>query len=342
MAQPVAAARIACVPPPGGGPPQPKKAAEDGGPAAPSIQIQAWSPDAPYLDALKAADDEQVEAAYLAARVDNARSPSFFLDCGDHLLGRGLREEGLRVLSNLAELDLGDAAVLRMYAWRLRQASELEAAIELLEDVLEARPDEPQSHRDLALALGERFEARGDPADGLRSAALLWHVVSHHWPRFPEIELIALMELNRLLRLLERDGVEVPAEVEPRFRKLLDLDLRISMSWDTDLTDVDLHVYEPTGEHAYYGSNRTRIGGLVSRDFTQGYGPEEYVLRRAASGKYEIKAHYYSSHQQTLTGACTVVVEVFTDFGRDSEQRQVLTLRLDEPGREVRVGAISR
>ena len=42
------------------------------------------------------------------------------------------------------------------------------------------------------------------------------------------------------------------------------------MSWDADLTDVDLHVFEPTGEHAYYGHNRTSVGGLVSLDFRQG------------------------------------------------------------------------
>ncbi len=31
----------------------------------------------------------------------------------------------------------------------------------------------------------------------------------------------------------------------------LDLDVCISMSWDADLTDVDLHVFEPPSEHAY-------------------------------------------------------------------------------------------
>ena len=32
------------------------------------------------------------------------------------------------------------------------------------------------------------------------------------------------------------------------------------------------------------------IGGLVSRDFTQGYSPEEYLVRRAAHGMYKIDA----------------------------------------------------
>lgn len=116
------------------------------------------------------------------------------------------------------------------------------------------------------------------------------------------------------------------------------------MSWDMDLTDVDLHVFEPTGEHAYYQHNLTQMGGLVSRDFTQGYGPEEYVLKKALPGKYIVKAHYYGSSQQTISGACTVIVTVFTNFtnyGREDENKQVLTLRLEQPSDDVVVGEIT-
>jgi len=169
---------------------------------------------------------------------------------------------------------------------------------------------------------------------------LLWDVIRRDWDRFPEIELIALMELNRLIHLTHQAGIETPKDIDPRLIKLLDLDVRISMSWDADLTDVDLHVFEPNGEHAYYGHNRTQMGGLVSRDFTQGYGPEEYVLRKARPGDYTVKTHYYGSHQQTLTGACTVIVNVFTNFGRPNEERQVLTLRLEEASDQVTVGTI--
>ena len=159
--------------------------------------------------------------------------------------------------------------------------------------------------------------------------------------RFPEIELIALMELNRLIAKARDRGVATPARIDPRLVRLLDLDLRISMAWDLDLTDVDLHVFEPNGEHAYYGQNQTSGGGLVSRDFRQGYGPEEYVRRKAAAGDYIVKAHYYGSHQQDVAGACTVIVHVTVNFGRPNEQRQVLTLRLDRPSDQVVVGNVT-
>lgn len=96
----------------------------------------------------------------------------------------------------------------------------------------------------------------------------------------------------------------------------------------------------PTGEHAYYAQSNTRIGGRVSRDFREGYGPEEYALRRAYPGEYQIQAHYYGSHQQTLTGACTVLVSVYTNYGRPHEDKKMLTLRLDKPSSTETVGSV--
>ena len=149
------------------------------------------------------------------------------------------------------------------------------------------------------------------------------------------------MELNRFLSVTARHGLDLTEGLDQRLLKTLDLDVRISLAWDADLTDVDLHVYEPTGERAYYGNNRTQIGGLVSRDIRDGYGPEEYVLRKAFPGVYRIAAHYYASHQQTLTGPCTVLATVYTDFARPEEQRQFLTLRLDTPNTQVNIGEVT-
>ena len=51
--------------------------------------------------------------------------------------------------------------------------------------------------------------------------------------------------------------------------------------------------YPPSGEKCFYSYNRTWLGGRLSRDITQGYGPEEYLIKKAVSGTYQIKAHYY-------------------------------------------------
>ena len=323
-----------------GGPPL-NSAEPDLPSAAGSIRIKPWTPDTPYLTEMREVEAAEAYAAYLGQRSEYAASPAFFLDCGDFLLGCGQKELGIRVLSNLVETGLDDPALMRSFAWRLQQADDLDLAIAILERIREARDDEPQSHRDLALALSRRWERNGDQADALRAMDLLHHVILNSWANFPEIEIIALMELNRLIHLAQQKAITIPTAIDSRLIRLLDLDVRISMSWDADLTDIDLHVFEPTGEHAYYGHNRTQIGGLVSRDFTQGYGPEEYVLHRAYPGAYAVKAHFYGSHQQMISGSCTVIVDVYTNYGRASEKHEVLTLRLDQPSDEVTVGEVT-
>ena len=305
-----------------------------------SIQIQAWSPDTPYLTRLRETSSEQAYAVYLQQRKIYHLSPAYYLDCGDYFLSIGQPELGKRVLSNLLELQLEDIALLRIYAWRLQQANEYTLAINIFKRIRKIRDDEPQSHRDLALVLGDRWQATGDSDDIVHAMDLLYEVVCRAWERFPEIELIALMELNRLIRLASIADIEVPAQIDTRLIKCLDLDLRVSMSWDTDLTDVDLHLFEPDGSHAYYGHNKTNMGGLVSLDFTQGYGPEEYVLKEAKPGEYIIKAHYYGSHQQSITGPCTITATVFTNYARAEEVKQVLTLRLEKASDQELVGKV--
>jgi hypothetical protein len=83
------------------------------------------------------------------------------------------------------------------------------------------------------------------------------HVILNRWDNFPEIEIIALMEPNRLIHRAQQKGISIPTAIDGRLIRLLDLDVRTSMSWDADLPDVDLHVFEPTGEPAYYGHNRS-------------------------------------------------------------------------------------
>lgn len=50
----------------------------------------------------------------------------------------------------------------------------------------------------------------------------------------------------------------------------------------------------------------------MSRNFTHGYGPVEYLLRTAASGEYEILVELYSSMKK-VTGT-TAVVKIWTHF----------------------------
>ena len=322
-----------------------KKAAGANG--GPSISIRPWDPKTPYLAALKAAAAGDRVSTYMAQRAEFGTSPAFFMDCAEFFLRKKDRAMAVRVLSNIAELELENPALIRILAHRLAQMDELSLAIQLFERARELRPEEPQSHRDLALVLARRAERatkRGDRSTAVRdfnrAMDLLAQVVMGKWDRFAEIELMALTELNNILPKARKVGIR-REPVDARLIQPLDMDVRIVMTWDADLTDMDLHVVEPSEEEAYYSHNRTTIGGMVSRDFTRGYGPEVYALRRAMKGKYTIRTKYYGSSSAKLAGAVTLQVDVYTNYGRHNEKRRSLTLRLTERKEMFTVGDIS-
>jgi Ca-activated chloride channel family protein len=312
----------------------------------PVITLKEWLPNQPYLRAMARGARNGLYARYLKQRAQFLNSPGFYLDCADYFFKMGQKELGVRVLTNISELKLEDGRLLRICAHRLQQAGELDLAIDLFEKVAKLRPEEPQSFRDEALALADRAARQTDASlmrdDYQKALNLLHKVVMHPWQRFDEIEVIALMEANRILAREEvvKLGTQIQNPFDARLVKLLDLDVRIVMTWDTDNTDIDLHVIEPTGEECDYAHNRTIIGGLVSKDFTQGYGPEEYCLRKLMPGTYKIRAQFFGSGDQSLVGPTTVQATVITHFGRADETRKSLTLRLTTPKEFVEIGEV--
>ena len=299
------------------------------------IELTGWNPDTPYLDGIRDAADPY--RAYLAARETHGSMPAFYLDVADFLREQAKAPRlALRVLSNLAELDVANTALTRVLAYRLSQWNLHDLAVPQFEYALEQRPEEPQSYRDLALAL-----ARQPQPDRARAVELLWQVAMRDWHgRFPDIELIALHEMNDVLAQAP-DGAAtgvaklgIPAE-------LLDpvaVGLRVVLTWDADNTDIDLWVVDPSGDKAVYSQPRTKTGGHMSRDFTGGYGPEVYTIRKPLPGTYVVMANYFGDRRQSLTGPVTIQLEFQTRFGTRHSERAATTRRLESGSQTIEIG----
>ncbi|MDR7191521.1 VIT domain-containing protein [Luteimonas terrae] len=306
-------------------------ASSDAQAPAATIRLNPWQSDAPLARRLREAPDGEVYARYLDARDAEVQGTAFYLDAADVLQRRGETALALRVLSNLAELDVDNPHVLRVLAYRLRELQRDDLAVPVLERVLAMRPEEPQSLRDLALA----YAATGERQ---RAVHLLADVVDGDWNgRFAEIELTALAELNALIATAATP-LDTSA-IDPRLLRNLPLDLRAVLSWDSDDSDMDLWVTDPDGEKAYYGNRLTRQGARMSPDFTRGYGPEEFALRDAKPGTYRVEANFFGQRQQVVTGATTLTLWLSTGFGTAAQTDQRVTLRLSDARETVFVGA---
>jgi len=286
-----------------------------------SIHVKGWDPKSPYMNKVKAATKEKAYTVYLEEKTSYGDQPSFYLDVADYFIENGQKKIGLRILSNIAELELENHSLLRILAHRLLQLGEDEVAIQLFKELIELRPEEPQSYRDLGLAYAEIGEDE-------KAIRMLYKLVTEDFDsRFRGIEVIAINEINNIIAKSEK---KIDTKfIDKRFLERMPVDIRVVLNWDADNTDVDLWVTDPRGEKCFYSNKYTTLGGRISNDFTQGYGPEEFMIRKAIPGKYKIQAHYYGSSSQSIQGKATLTVQFFKQYGSSKEEKQEIIRRLD-------------
>ena len=301
--------------------------------ASKSIQLNQWTSGASYLTDLESAKDKAQER-YLELRAKNADNLGFFVDCADYFAKNDQKEFAVRVISNLAEMQLENRMLLRVLGYNLKYLGELDAAEIVFRKVLELAPEEPQSYRDLALVLAAQKRWQ-DAADMMMNV-----IVKKPDGRFRDVELIAITELNDIIVKAKRDGVEVKG-VDSRLVHPLEMDLRVTIGWDTDMSDMDLHTLDPMGEECFYQHRYTSNGGRNSFDITQGYGPEEFMVRAALNGDYKIRTHYYGQRSQKMIGPVTLYAEIVTDFGRPEEKCETLMFRLATRDEMVDVATVT-
>ena len=86
-------------------------------------------------------------------------------------------------------------------------------------------------------------------------------------------------------------------------------EIEVVLWWNTPTSDIDLHAWNPAGEHCYYG-NSVISDGFLDIDDTEGYGPETFAVQTANSGVYEIQINSYSLDEDLYSDAS---VQVFFD-----------------------------
>jgi tetratricopeptide (TPR) repeat protein len=284
------------------------------------IELANWNPETPYLNKLKASNSSELYNTYLALKRKYQNQPSFYVDVSDYFLKMGKKKEAIRILSNISELEMENPQMLRILAHRCEQLGEYKLAVSVFETVKKMRPEEPQSYRDLALV----YELNKNYSKAFNE---LKYVITHSWDgRFNDIENICLVELNHMVAKHKL----ATGKLSRKLIRQMPVDIRVVIDWDSDNCDIDLWVTDPSGEKCDYSHQLTEAGGRISLDCTGGYGPEEFLIKKAMKGKYRIQANYFGSSAQTLSGLTTIQVKLITNYGRKNEKTQSITRRLSD------------
>lgn len=292
------------------------------------IEIDAWQPDRPYLKAFDAAP-ARFDALFVEQEKLHGGLPAFYLDTAEWLRHHGRAGDAAEMVLSALDLPVANEVTYGLVADRLERYGALDRAVELRVRQMALDPARPQPKRFLALALARRAaqQPANARADLERAIALLGEVALTPWSdAWDGIEMIALMEANALIPKLRALGGDTV--LDRRLIALLDADIRVVADWTTDATDLDLWVDEPNGERAIYNNPRTAIGGHLSNDMTNGYGPEEYFLRRAPAGTYTVRADVYAGDRIDPNGPSVVTVRLIRNFGRPNESEEAVDIEV--------------
>lgn len=275
-------------------------------PGVPALDRPQKGP-APYTGHFKEVMDrleaKQADKAAAAARSWLDEEPGDVLALsalGAALEAAGKTAEAARAYGSIIDL-FPARADLRRYAGARLEALKgnagLDAALESYRKAVEQRPDHPHGHRLLAFALLkkglheqafaalEAGLARRYPDGRFRGATKVLSedlgLIAAAW-----IKAAPARKADILARLIKAGGIKEDAP-----------SLRFVLNWETDGNDVDFHIFDAAGRHAFFQQMHLLSGGDLYADITTGYGPECFTIRKPRgerAGPYALQAHYYS------------------------------------------------
>lgn len=257
-------------------PPSSERAAEPAEPAKPSYADPYEGTLRTTLDALaKGRTGDALETAvrwHLASPAEVAA----IIALGEALEARGESALAARAYGSILDLYPNRAELVRATGERLDRIPTARAqAIDAYRRALRERPDHASTYRLLAFSLVRA----GHPEEALELLGKGREQATDDRVRTVFDDDAAVIRAH----LSARAGTKVATRPSIRF----------VLSWETDANDVDLHVNDRHGDHAFFSRLSLSSGGELAGDITTGYGPEQFAIDEPRAFPYRLRAHYY-------------------------------------------------
>lgn len=275
----------------------------------------------------KATSAEEIYQLYLSQREEFGHMPLYYVDVYDYLKGY---DEVLanRVLSNVAEIDNDNYEVLKVLAYKLEEQGNYPLAVHIYRRVLNLRSEDPQSYRDLALALQEVGKEK-EAVNLLQAAYSNSFTEGTQRERTSGMKEIMGREITQLLK-----KISAGSDDESDSWTNVGSDIRVVVDWNHNDTEIDIEVIDPRFEKCDRINDMTQSSGKIVNHTTQGFGPEEFVQARADQGIYYVKANYRGGRYQKVDTPTFLKMTIYRNYGKKEQTKEVKVIRMarDERG----------
>ncbi len=295
------------------------------------VTLNQYNSNSNYMQSFSGVVRSELYKHYLTIRNEYQQTPSFFVEVADMFFKNGMTDTAKMILSNIVEISNQNDQIIQEYGNKLIEYAQYKDAVPAFKFITELREEFPQSFRDYALAC----ELAGDYQEAYD---VMLSILSKSWKRFDNIKMIVYTEFNELIAN-HKDQI-ILHDFDPQLYAPMHMKLRVVLTWNTDNCDIDLHVVEPDGVKCFFSNRLTKLGGKLSYDYTQGFGPEEYLMKNNVDGIYQILAHYYGSTSQAQLLPVIVYADIYTDYGTPEQTHKRLSLKLKQKNDTYEIGIV--
>jgi tetratricopeptide (TPR) repeat protein len=257
-------------------------------------------------------------------RVKEPQDALALVAIGDAAIKLGDKNTATRAYTSLIDYFPLRADIRRWAGEKLLAIKEYEEAIDTLQIALKQRPDHPSTYHLLSTAYMLNKEYKN-------AAIIAVKGINYNFDgRFSSVHSIMYddLDLAYSLSLKSKEKEEdYFTKIKSQYKvKSLKTEIRFVLVWETDANDVDFHIYDSQGNHAFYSSKVLASGGELYADLTGGYGPECFRIANPQAFPYKLEAHYYSRGPMGYGMGAVQIIRFDGDNDLDIETRNFVIM----------------
>ena len=297
-------------------------------------QVSNAIKDIAYIKALEEYETlDEVYGHYLKQRLVHLNDALYFANVSDYIMQWGNKELASKIRSNILEMNPKEVNALRLVAYKATQQQEVFFAKRIYEKIVQLKPNEAQSYRDLALI----YQETGD----YQKAMDIYNDIENN--RYPKVNFSGLKKaiINEMKRLILLHKKELTlSKIPSKYLNIkgINNDVRIVFEWNDRTAGFDLQFVNPQKKFFTWSHTNAENAARLQSESTQGFNTEEFLLIDAEKGEWLINV------EPKLLGKKTPVAlkyTVYKNYGKANETKTIKVLILNNIKGKQMLGKIA-
>jgi len=276
---------------------------------------------------------EEVYVLYLTKREDNANDAQFFIEVSDYVAQWGDEQLALRIFLNSIETNATNVSILKYIAYKASEKGRHAYALKIYQKILQLKPKESQSYRDVALAYQKvgKFQKALDVYNGIFNAT--YSNVSSFSGVYKSIN----SEMKQLI-LKNRNQLDLVG-TPSRFLNLKNssIQARIVFEWNSNDAEFELQFVNPQKKFFKWNHTKSENASRMFKEKEQGFYMEEFLLDGIGTGEWIINIE---NKTKNMRKPLVVHYTVYENYGGSNEKIESKILILNTLKKKAMISKI--